>query len=312
MPRFKLSILTFLAVLSANGCTMTMKEDMIFNPPVGMPADSVADMTMDDVEMLTAPDSAWIKEDRFAGLLPATVVHGYFRPDTREGAYTIIRAQQAADGAQRPLIVSCYGTGADRPNHGVYYAEKLLAWGDVIQFDYPGYGDSVGKPSIAGIADIGRDVVAMADGLASDRPLIFWGHSLGGFICPRLAEQSAEADAVVYENSALSAEEAGKEWKPWFMRLLPITMKPEAAIEGDNNIAALKDFQGPVLVIAGGRDKVLPAWLSRSIFTALEEQGNDATYLELPDATHINAPLQPEFAGLAAPVLDRIPDLQSK
>jgi len=46
---------------------------------------------------------------------------------------------------------------------------------------------------------------------------------------------------------------------------------------------------------------VLPAWLQESLRDELISQGNDVTYLSLPNANHVNALSQPEFPELIAP-----------
>ena len=291
--------------MAMSACTITMKEDMIFNPPSHNAAADVATMALEDEGKLLDAESDL--SDSLAGLLPAKVTHGYLETPDQPTAYTLIEAAGEA-GDDRPLIVSCYGSGGDRPHHGVYYAEKLLPWGDVLEFDYPGYGDTTGTPSIAGIESQRPFVIEKAEAIAGDRPLIYWGHSLGGWVCPHFAASSAKADAMVYETSALNSKEASVVWKPWYMRMLPIRMEPEKSLEGDNNAAPLKDFDGPVLVVSGGKDKILPAWLSKSLYEALKAQGNDVTYIEVEDGTHINAPLQPQFQQHAAAFFARVRD----
>ncbi|MAP93924.1 MAG: alpha/beta hydrolase [Ponticaulis sp.] len=292
------------AALSLSACTITMKEETIFQPPSTAMASSVDEMYLDDQEELTSPDSPLVTDAKYVGLLPASIEHGYLYPETKSGPYSIIRASDAAQTEDRPMILLCYGTGADRRTYGTTYARNLLPYGDVIEFDYPGYGDNPGSPSIAGIEGMKPDVVALAEAEAGDRPLIYWGHSLGGFICPSYAASSPEVDAVAYWSTALNAEETSEVWKPWFLRVLPVKMEmsPDLATQdGQDNAAWIEDFDGPVLVISGGKDDVLPAWLQESLRDELISQGNDVTYLSLPNANHVNALSQPEFPELIAP-----------
>ena len=296
------------AALVLPGCTLTMSEDMIFRPPSVTPAASVEDMTFKDGEGLFEVTEE--TPTNLAPLLPASVEHGFLETSTDPIAWSLIEGS-VEDRSTRPLIVSCYGSGGDRPTHGGYYARKLLPYGDVFQFDYPGYGDSPGTPSIAGIEAARPTITAFAEEIAGDRPLIFWGHSLGGWVCPHFVKDSAEADAIVYETTALNSEEASKEWKPWFMRVLPIKMVPEEGMNDDNNALPIKGFEGPVLVIGGAKDKVLPAWLSRSLYEAIQAQGNDVTYIEAEQGTHINAPMQMDFQEQAVSFFAAIKNLQS-
>ena len=297
----------FVAIASVSACTIPLKESMFYNPPSVEPADNAAAMMFKDETDLTSIDSELY--ETLGDLLPATVTHGYL--DAAEApvtAYSLIEGD-VEDRASRPLIVSCYGSGGDRPTHGVYYAHKLLPWGDVLQWDYTGYGDSPGEPSVRMIKQQRDAVVAKAEAIAGDRPLIYWGHSMGGFICPHMVANSPQADAMVYEASSRSVEETAAVWKPWYLRILPVKMELVDPPEQDDNAAPLKGFEGPVLVIAGGKDDVLPAFLSKSLFDALSAQGNDATYIEIADGDHINIPLKAEFKQRAAPFFAGVADL---
>ncbi len=307
---FKLKLLgTILAgALGGAGCTISMSDDKIFNPPKWKEkASTQEELKFVDEDLLT---SQWTKEleaPLVEGHLPADIKHGFVEVADYRIAYSVVKSSKSESDNSRPLILSCYGSAGDRPNLGVYYAKKLLPWGDVFEFDYPGYGDSTGTPSVDSVKAISSDIVSLANQLAGDRPLIFWGHSLGGFICPEMAALSEKLDGFVYETSALSAEEAAKEWKPWFLRIFPfIKMEPSTTPRDGDNATPLKGKDIPVLVLAGSKDKVLPAWLSRSLADALENQGNDTTYLEFENGTHINIPLEDDFAARAGPFFDKI------
>ncbi len=311
LKKFGVSVM---ALLSSAGCTITMSDDAIFSPPKWKDIALTADeLKFVDETKLTNPDSKLAQEEKFKKILPASVKHGFIDAEDERIAYSLISANEKSAHEDRPLILSCYGSGGDRPNHGVYYAEKLLPWGDVLQFDYPGYGDSSGEPSIAAIQKITPSIVELANELSGDRQLIFWGHSLGGFICPHMAASSPKFDGFVYETSALSAEEAMKVWKPWFLRMIPFIKiaTAETHQEGDN-ATPLAGFDAPVLVLSGGKDKILPAWLSQSLAESLEKQGNHVTYLHFEKGTHINVPLQPDFIERALPFFDRVKNIERK
>ncbi len=300
--------------IALSACTISMSDDAIFRPPEwSQVAESKEDLRFKDQSRLLESSSDLFENRDVAEHLPAQIQHGFLSAGSYKIAYSVIRSGKASENSERPLIVSCYGSGGDRPNLGVYYTEKLLPWGDVLQFDYPGYGDSSGSPSIEAVQAIAPEVVKLANEQAGAQPLVFWGHSLGGFICPRLAELSPKLDGFVYEASALNAEEAAKEWKPWFLRMVPfVKLEPtESTREGDN-ASPLKDKNIPVLVLAGGKDKVLPAWLSRSLTSALEAQGNDVTYLEFEKGTHVNIPNLESFDERVAPFFKKIALTETK
>ena len=66
------------------------------------------------------------------------------------------------------------------------------------------------------------------------------------------------------------------------------------------------------MVLGGGKDKVLPAWLSRSLADALEKQGNDVTYLEFAAGTHTNIPFQTEFGARVEPFFAKVKELSNE
>lgn len=305
---YRVALSSLGAVLLTTSCTISMSDDKIFQPPRWTDvAELESELRFENEDQLLSENSALKENALLASHLPAIVEHGFLPAANEKIAYSIIRSPKSKVDDERPLILSCYGSGGDRPNWGVYYTEKLLPWGDVLQFDYPGYGDSSGNASIKAVTSIAPSVVELANKLAGERPLVFWGHSLGGFLCPYMAQSSPKFDGFVYETTALNEEEAAEEWKPWFLRILPfIKMEPDTEQREGDNATPLAGLSAPVLVLGGGKDKVLPAWLSRSLAAALKEQGNDVLYLEFENGTHTDVPLQPDFAERADPFFMKV------
>lgn len=188
--------------------------------------------------------------------------------------------------ATGPLIVSCFGNASDRYQHGVDYASKIVPFGEVILWDYPGYGDSSGEASVASVQAAARDLVAWVDQQAQSRPLIFWGHSLGGFVCSNMASQSRRVSGVVLETTAPGIQAVAKAWTP---ASLPIKVNYDPALAQFDIPELLKALAVPILIVGAGRDRVLPVSLSRELSEAIPE----ATYLELPEATHFSAGFDP-------------------
>ncbi|MFN3836067.1 MAG: hypothetical protein ACK4NO_09220, partial [Glycocaulis sp.] len=69
--------------------------------------------------------------------LEASVRHELVSADALSIAVTHIRRPAQDPGA--PLILVCMGNATDRVHGGAAYAGNLLAHGDVLLFDYPGY-----------------------------------------------------------------------------------------------------------------------------------------------------------------------------
>ena len=78
-------------------------------------------------------------------------------------------------------------------------------------FDYPGYGETGGEADFAHFSTAGEVMAATARAQADaeGRPLIAWGHSLGGVVCTDAAVK-ARADALVLETTTPGARAAGQ------------------------------------------------------------------------------------------------------
>ena len=195
-----------------------------------------------------------------------------------------------------PLIISCFGNASDRYQHGVDYASKIIPHGQALLWDYPGYGDSTGQARVAPVEAAARDLTRWIGENIKDRPIIFWGHSLGGFVCSNMAAQAKRVDAVILETTAPGIEAVAKAWTPG---ALPLRVTFDEALMRYDIPAALKSVDAPVLIIGAGRDRVLPVELSGQLSDALPE----ATYLELPQATHFSAGFDPQAQAAVAELL---------
>lgn len=273
-----------LAVLVA-ACSIRIDDASVFRP-MEHPAPA------ETVEQL----SRWPLGELQAVVPEAEARHGFIDSGETRTAYTLV----SKPGEHRPLIVYCGGNGSDRFHSGVYFAQKTLPWGDVVIFDYPGYGDSPGPPSAAALERAAPGLSALARELSRGRELVFWGHSLGGFVCSRLVRDTPETDGVILEATARNALEIGHAWRPWYSTPF-VRLSVEDSLASFDVVEALGDFHGPILLLSAGRDRVLPVRLSRSLRQALQTHGARVTYVEFPHAEHLDISWQPDFPAAASP-----------
>lgn len=238
------------------------------------------------------------KESKTATFIAQDTTHDFLPAGDTMLTYSLSVPAGRTPDPKRPLIVMCGGNAMDRYSAGVSYAQKGLPWGDVLLFDYPGYGDSTGKPSAGSLETAVNAVVAKARTVANGRRIIYWGHSLGGFVCGRLASKTPETAALIYETTARSAKEVVRQWTPSWMRGV-VFPKISPSLSSYDNARAVGQRRFPVLVLGATQDETLPVPLARSLATALKEQGTIVTYHEFPQALHWNVPTQPEFKGVA-------------
>ena len=299
---------TLLASLS--GCaTYEVDEAKVFAPS-STPSQSRtgASMRINDESRLTAPTAEQQEEAiGFATHLPAEVSHGFINHDGGRIAWTRVESfTSVTTDDVRPLVVYCYGNKGDRIREGVTYAEKLLPWGDVFLFDYPGYGDSSGNATAEEIYDMSLALAAHLQDQATDRPLIIWGHTLGGFVASQLARQIPETDAVVLETSARDMEVVTQEWKPWYMPM----MRTEIAdgLADYDSARELAFFDGRILVLGARKDSSFPVKLSRGLHKALQKREKDVTYIEFENAKHWNIPEQYGYLQRIRPFIRSVED----
>jgi pimeloyl-ACP methyl ester carboxylesterase len=267
-------------------------------------------MRINGQEKITGP----FADDKFlegrspllAGPLPAKIKHDFVSLGGERIA--ISRVTSAKSDGSEPLILYCGGNAGDRIHSGLNFTDKVLPWGEVLMFDYPGYGDSTGAPRMRFMTPLQKDMPAYVDGLARGRPLIFWGHSLGGLICPDIARLSREVDAIVIETSAPSALALANTRKPGIVSFIALDLVE--GLEDYDTPNALADFDGPILVLGAGKDAVIPVQQARNLAEQLKATGRKFQYLEFAQAGHGNAAMNSMFAKDALAFFQSVSDLR--
>jgi hypothetical protein len=119
----------------------------------------------------------------------------------------------------------------------------------LLLVEYPGYGRSAGTPSQQSIA---RTFVAAYDALVSrkdvDRSrIVLFGRSLGGGAVCDLALQRPSAALILMSSFTSVSAMAAKFLVPKFLVRDPF-----------DNLKAVKSYPGPILVIHGRNDRIIP------------------------------------------------------
>jgi uncharacterized protein len=168
-------------------------------------------------------------------------------------------ARPAAPG---PAVLVCNGNGGNRSLRAPLAAALSRMGLAVLLFDYRGYGGNPGHPTEAGLA---ADARAALDYLVA-RPevdparVVYLGESLGAAVALRLATERPPA-ALVLRSPFASLAEVGQLHYP----LVPVSL----LLRDRYDSAALAGrLAAPLLVVAGGRDRIVPASHSRRLFAA--------------------------------------------
>jgi pimeloyl-ACP methyl ester carboxylesterase len=242
----------------------------------------------------------FLKPRRASGAIPAPMIvrHGFIGEGAGRVAWSMFTGVGTDDqerSPDRPLVVHCAGNAGDRYNSGGPYAIKIMPWADVLVFDYPGYGDTPGPASAPAFEAAAQGLATYISGISQNRKLVFWGHSLGGFVCSRLAASVPGADGLVLETTAPSAAAVAKVRIPSYARLF-VRANVAPSLATYDVVASSAQVKGPVLVFGAAKDTVLPVPLARQVGEGLKLAGANVTYVEFPDAQHWNVPSQPAFA----------------
>lgn len=215
------------------------------------------------------------------------------------GAVAATRVRGRADG---PLILFCGGNMFRRAIGGGETAARLTPFGDVLMFDYPGYGETPGQANLAQFRAAGQAVVERAQAIAAaeGRDLITWGHSLGGPVCTEITRETG-ARTLVLEATTPTARAAVNASLGLFRPVARVTL--DEGLSSFDIVETLQGYSGHVIVLEAGRDETLPARLSRDMARDLEAQGVNVTRLVFPQARHNDICAQPDFQTRLAEAL---------
>jgi hypothetical protein len=168
-----------------------------------------------------------------------------------------------------PLVMFMHGNG-ELADYWVDEFEVPLALGiGVLLVEYPGYGRAPGAPSEKSITEATR---ALFDWAATDprvdaKRIVAYGRSLGGGAAARLAIDRPIA-AMILESAFTSvADFAARFFAPSFLIRDPFDTRK-----------SLASYRGPLLVIHGNRDTIVPFAHGRELASIVP----GAQFRELP------------------------------
>jgi uncharacterized protein len=168
-------------------------------------------------------------------------------------------------GRPGPAVLVCNGNGGNRSLRAPLAAELARLGLAVLLFDYRGYGGNPGRPTEAGLAADAHAALAYLAARPEVDPdrLVYFGESLGAAVALRLATERPPA-ALVLRSPFASLAEVGRHHYP----LLPVSLLLADRFE---SAAVVGRLTAPLLVVAGDRDRIVPAAHSRRLFAAAPE-----------------------------------------
>ena len=195
--------------------------------------------------------------------------------------------ENAADrekAAQRGLVLY-FGGNAEEVSGRMFDAARFAPW-SLAAFNYRGYGLSEGRPSEAALA---ADALAIYDRLAArgdvdPERIVVFGRSLGSGVAVRVAA-NRPVRAAVLVSPFDSLRSLGRRQYPF----LPVSLLLKHPFD---SAAHAPRIRAPVLVLAGGRDTLVPAALSRRLHDAW---GGPKRWAFIPEAGHNDIQAQPRY-----------------
>ena len=182
-----------------------------------------------------------------------------------------------ATGRPGPAVLVCNGNAGDRSMRAPLAAALSRAGLSVLLFDYRGYGGNPGRPSEDGLAADARAAqswLAAQPEVDPDR-IAYFGESLGAAVAVGLAAERPPA-ALVLRSPFTSLADVGAVHYPW----LPVR---QLLLDRYPSIDRIGSLAAPVLVIAGDRDDIVPATLSKRLYDAAPEPKR---FLSIPGTGH--------------------------
>jgi fermentation-respiration switch protein FrsA (DUF1100 family) len=167
-----------------------------------------------------------------------------------------------AAGEQVGAVLVLPGNGGNRAGRWPLAAALRRAGLATLLVDYRGYGGNPGEPTQEGLladARAAADALERRSGVGRER-LVYFGESLGAAVAAGLAAER-QPGALVLRSPFPSLTEMGRRQFPW----LPVGLLLRDRFPTAEWVAR---YRGPVLVIAGAADALVPPHLSRRVADA--------------------------------------------
>ena len=161
----------------------------------------------------------------------------------------LLKPEGMTRGKPVPLVIFAHGN-AERIEYNLEEMAPFQQWGlAVLLVEFPGYGRSKGSPSQATITDAfvaAYDQVSKRADVDADN-IILYGRSIGGgAICSLLNQRPAAAVILVSTFTSVRA------FAPRYL------VPPFLVRDPFNNLAVIKNYAGPLLLIHGKHDEIIP------------------------------------------------------
>jgi len=188
-------------------------------------------------------------------------------------------------------VLYCHGNAGNLSDRQpLIRALQQFCNASVFIFDYPGYGKSNGRPTEASCYAAGRTAYRWLREEKRIPPtrLILYGESLGAAVATELAANSPHA-ALVLVSPFTSIPDMAQAVFPF----LPARWLVRTRFD---NQARIKGYYGPMLIVHGTADEVVPFEQGRILFNSCPSSAKQ--FLPIAGGDHNSLPLAAVFQGV--------------
>ena len=184
--------------------------------------------------------------------------------------------RHTAEKGERRGLVIYFGGNAEEVSGQMHDAPMLAPW-SFAAVNYRGYGLSAGRPSEAALT---ADALAIHDWLAKRKDvdperIVVFGRSLGSGVAVQLAA-IRPVRAVVLVSPFDSLRSIARKQYP----IVPVSLLLKHPFD---SLAHVAGIEAPLLVLAGGRDDLIPQEYSRRLHDAWP---GPKQWVPVPEADH--------------------------
>ncbi|MHB8405956.1 MAG: alpha/beta hydrolase [Gammaproteobacteria bacterium] len=150
---------------------------------------------------------------------------------------------------------------------GLEVAKEFEALGvNIFIVDYPGYGESSGKPSVVSIKEDGLRAYDYLHSLPeiSGTAIVVHGFSMGTEVAPYVAA-NRPISGLVLESPLNTVKQLVSNLLPWYERMF-VRVHLAKPLRDINSATYLKQYTGPLLLLVGANDTTAPPNQVRELY----------------------------------------------
>lgn len=163
---------------------------------------------------------------------------------------------------------------------------------NLLLFDYRGYGQSTGDPSVAGIQEDALAAYQFARNLGGDDEQIYvHGHSMGSFLSAKITDEQ-DVDGYILESPITDVHNWTRKMVPWIARIF-IRFDIDDALKGQSNTDKVSRIDKPLLIMGGSNDEVTPFRMAEELYEA--SVSVDKKLVRITGGSHNDLPKSVEY-----------------